>query len=196
MKQLLRISVPAIAALMITGTGLALAGNHGGQGHGQSQGMGQGMGSGMMMDDRPMMGSGMGRQHGAMMMMQPDAVHRLQLNAEQRERMREMRREHMADRAAQQARMMELREEMHDLMAADRPDPDEIEALHGRMASEHGRVIADEVRMNNAMHDLLTEEQRERMQEMQSRGTGMQGGQGQGQRGQGQRGQGQGQGNR
>lgn len=185
MNRVLRISIPAVLAVGIGGAP-ALAGNDGG--------MGQGMGGGMMMDDHSAMGAGMGEQHGDMMM-QPGAMQRLGLDNEQRERMRELRREHLATRAEHQARMLELREEMHALMAAQRPDPDAVQALHARMGEHHGRMMADRMRMRNAMHDLLTEEQRERMQEMRQRGMGMQGGQGKGhgqrQQGQGEHGHGQ-----
>lgn len=185
MKQILRTSLPAVAFVAVVGgTTLAVAG---GTGHGQGMGYGMGMGGGMMMEDCPQMGQAMGMgRGGAGMMMEPGSMARLGLDDDQRERMRTMRREHMAERAERRARMLELREDMHALMAADRPDPDEIEALHARMAEHRGRMLADRVRMRNGMLDLLDGEQRERMREMHERrmGDGMGGGMGRGQRGQ------------
>jgi len=189
MKPIVRITVPAVlAAGLLAAAGAAVAGSYGERqgGMGYGSGMGPGMGA-MMTEDCPMGGMGMGR-HGDRMMMSPGAMHRLDLDEDQRERMREMRREQMVEHAERQARMLELREDMDALLREEQPDPDAVEDLHARMAEHHGRMLADRVRMRNAMHDLMTDEQRERMREMRQRGDrgmGMHRGQGQGQRGMG-----------
>jgi Spy/CpxP family protein refolding chaperone len=50
-------------------------------------------------------------------------------------------------------------------MQAERPEPEEVQALHGQMATLHGEMMAEMVRMRNTMHDLLTDEQRQQLQQ-------------------------------
>ena len=45
----------------------------------------------------------------------------------------------------------------------DRPDPDAVREIHGRMAEIHGEMLVERVRMRNAIYDLLTDEQREQL---------------------------------
>lgn len=45
----------------------------------------------------------------------------------------------------------------------DRPDPDAVGEIHGRMAELHGEMLVSRVRMRNAIYDLLTDEQREQL---------------------------------
>jgi len=40
-----------------------------------------------------------------------------------------------------------------------------VQELHGRMAELQGEMMAEMVRMRNAMHDLMTDEQREQLRQ-------------------------------
>jgi periplasmic protein CpxP/Spy len=150
-------------ALGAGGTGVALAQGmpdaQPGQGSGMMGGMmggGQGgMGPGMMMDGGmmpcPLMAEGMG-------MMQ-------RLDPDQRSEMRELMQEHRPAQFERMGRLMNLRDDLMAEMHAERPDPEEVQALHGRMAELHGEMMAEMVRMRNAMHDLMTDEQREQLRQ-------------------------------
>lgn len=136
------------------GAGMMMGGQ-GGMGPGMMMGGQGGMGPGMMMGGQggmmpcPMMG-GMGPMSGM-------------LDEQQMSTMREMRQEHRATQLERMGEMMNLRDDMMHIMQAERPDPEEVKALHGQMASLHGDMMADKVRMHNQMQDLLTDEQREQM---------------------------------
>ncbi|MCH8504024.1 MAG: Spy/CpxP family protein refolding chaperone [Ectothiorhodospiraceae bacterium] len=136
---------------------------------GSMHGGGMGMGGGMMSGDM------MGGMHGAHGMMS-----QLDLTDEQRATLRELRSEQRRAHFERMADMMDLRDEMHALMAADRPDPEAVRELHGRMAELHGDMLADGIEMRNRMRDLLTEEQLERMRQGAGQQPGMMGGQGPG----------------
>ena len=122
-----------------------------------------GMGDGGKM--QPMMGGG------AMSMpcpMMDDAhmsrVHQM-LDDEQRSEVRELMHELRPAQFERMGRMMNLRDDLMDELSGDRPDPDAVRELHGRMAELHGEMLAERVRMNNALRDVLTEEQREKLEE-------------------------------
>lgn len=125
------------------------AGKHGGHRrmmHGGSMGMSGGM-------------------HGSM-----GTMGELGLDDDQQARLRELCSQHRQKHSSRMSDMQDLREEMHTLMAKERPDPEAVRELHGRMADLHGKMMADHIRMRNEMHDTLTDEQRERMHEhMQDR---------------------------
>ncbi|MGM0986623.1 MAG: Spy/CpxP family protein refolding chaperone [Pseudomonadota bacterium] len=139
-----------------------MMGGQGGMGPGMMMG-GQGdMGPGMMMGGQGGMGPGMmmggqgGMGPGMMMGGMADLLDEEQLND-----LREMRKEHRSAHFEDMARMLNLRDDMMLLMQAERPDPEEVQALHGQMATLHGEMMADKVRLRNQMQDLLTDEQRE-----------------------------------
>ena len=117
----------------------------GGQG-----GMGPGMMGGGMMPC-PMMAEGMGM----MSMLEPD----------QRSQMRELMQEHRPAQFERKGRLMNLRDDLMAEMHGERPDPEAVQELHSRMAELQGEMMAEMVRMRNAMHDLMTEEQRQQLQE-------------------------------
>ncbi|CAM4303567.1 periplasmic heavy metal sensor [Vreelandella rituensis] len=144
--------------------------NQGAQGQGSMMGGQGGMGSGMMMGGQGGMGPGMmiGGQGGMMpcpMMggMGPMSSMAGMLDEQQMSTMREMRQEHRAAQLQRMGEMMNLRDDMMQIMQAERPDPEEVKALHGQMANLRGEMMADKVRMHNQMQDLLTDEQREQM---------------------------------
>lgn len=158
-------------ALMLSGIGVAGAqGMPGMMGSGMKSGcpMAQGMQGAGMHGRMGMHGGGMGMHGGGMgmhgggmgMMMQ-----RLDLDEQQRTELQELRSEHRRARFERMADMLDLRDEMHAAMAADRPDPATVRDLHGRMADLRGEMLADGIGMRNAMQDLLTEEQREQLRE-------------------------------
>ncbi|MCO7246625.1 hypothetical protein [Halomonas sp. Mc5H-6] len=132
--------------------------NQGAQGQGGMMGGQSGMGPGMMMGGQggmmpcPMMG-GMGPMSGMSGI----------LDDEQMSSMREMRQEHRSTQLERMGEMMNLSDDMMIIMQAERPDPEEVKALHGQMANLHGDMMADKVSMHNQMQDLLTDEQRQQM---------------------------------
>jgi len=131
----------------------------GSQGQGSMMNGQGGMGSGMMMGGM-MNGMGPGMMMGGMGPMSGMAD---MLDEQQRSSMREMRQEHRATQLQRMGEMMNMRDDMMELMRAERPDPEEVKALHGQMSSLHGEMMADSVRMRNQMQDLLTDEQRAQM---------------------------------
>ncbi|XKH61637.1 Spy/CpxP family protein refolding chaperone [Halomonas sediminis] len=142
-----------------------MMGGQGGMGPGMMMGGQGGMGPGMMMGGQGGMGPGMmmGGQGGmgpGMMMGNMAEI----LDEEQLSSLREMRQAHRSTQFERMGEMMNLRDDMMSLMRAERPDPEEVKALHGQMATLRGEMMADKVRMHNQMQDLLTDEQREQMQ--------------------------------
>ncbi|NYS59360.1 periplasmic heavy metal sensor [Vreelandella salicampi] len=137
----------------------------GGMGSGMMMGGQGGMGSGMMMGGQGGMGPGMmmGGQGGMMPCpvmggMGPMPGMAGKLDEQQMNTMREMRQQHRAAQLERMGEMMNLRDEMMQIMQAERPDPEEVKALHGQMANLHGDMMADKVRLHNQMQDLLTSE--------------------------------------
>ncbi|HDZ47393.1 hypothetical protein LCGC14_0056900 [marine sediment metagenome] len=154
-------------ALAASGTGIAFAqgmmGDQAGQGRSMMGGMmggGQGgMGPGMMGE---MMGGGMmpcpmmgGASMGMMSMFDDD----------QRSEMRELMQEHRPAQFERMGRMMNLRDDLMAELHGDRPAPDEVQTLHGQMAELHGEMMAEMVRMQNAIHDLMSDEQRQQFEQ-------------------------------
>ncbi len=131
-----------------------MSGGQGGMGPGMMKGM---MGGGMM--PCPMMGgAGMG-------MMEE------MLEPEQRDEIRELMQEHRPAQFERMGRLMNLRDDLMVEMHDERPDPEEVKTLHGQMAELHGEMMAEMVRMRNAMHDLLTDEQRQQLQQTTPEGS-------------------------
>ena len=170
----------ALGLVLLLGAGtVGIAGAQGMMGGGMHGG-----GEGSMMQDCPMMGGDSGGMQGMMgpgMDMSGKGMHGgmgmmqgLDLDDDQQASMRERRSEHRHQQFGRMAEMMDLREEMHALMQAERPDPDAVRELHGRMAEIHGDMMADRIRLRNDMHDMLTDEQRRQMREhMQKERRGM-----------------------
>lgn len=139
----------------------------GAQGHGSMMN-GQGsMGFGMMMGSQGGMGPGMmmGGQSGMMPCSIMSGMGSMSgmLDEQQMSSMREMRQENRSAQLDRMGEMMSLHDDMMQLMQAERPDPEKVKELHGQMATLHGDMLADKVRLHNKIQDLLTEEQREQM---------------------------------
>lgn len=140
--------------------GNMMAGGQGGMGPGMMGGGRSGMGSGMM---KGMMGDGMmpcpmmeGGGKGTM--------HEI-LEPEQRNEMRNLMQEHRPAHFERMGRMMNLRDDLMAEMQKSRPDPEAVKERHARMAELRGEMMAGMVRMRNAMHDIMTEEQRQKLRE-------------------------------
>ena len=129
---------------------------------GQGKGMGPGMG--MMgprggMSGMGMKGQGTGMGPGAGMMQEMQAMREM-LSAEQQDELRELMREHRPAQFERMGHATNLREDLMAELQQERPDPDAVHEIHGRMAEIHGEMMVERVRMRNAMYDLLTDEQR------------------------------------
>ena len=145
----------------------------GGQGQGMMMGpgmMGQGMGPGMMgqgmgpgMMGQGMMGQGMMGQG----MMGPYMSGVLGLSAEQREQLEGIQRENAGEHWQMMQEMQQHRRNMMEAYGQEAPDPGKVGDAFSRMMETRRDMIEQQVRMQNRMREVLTDEQRERMQEMQ-----------------------------
>ena len=143
--------------------GSGMTGGSGGQG-----GMGPDMMGGMMGGGQGDMGPGMmggGMMTCPMMGGAGMGMMREVLDPEQHDEMRALMQEHRPAQFERMGRLMNLREDLMAEMRGERPDPEEVQALHGRMAELHGEMMAERVRLENTMNDLLTDEQRQQLQQ-------------------------------
>jgi Spy/CpxP family protein refolding chaperone len=149
-------------------SGMMMGGHHGNMMTGEQGGMGLGMmgggqgrtGPGMM---KSMMGGGMmscPMMGGAAM----GTMHEI-LEPEQRKEMRNLMQEHRPAHFEKMGRMMNLRDDLMAEMQQSRPDPEAVKKRHARMAELHGEMMAEMVRMRNAMQDILTDQQRQQLRE-------------------------------
>ncbi|WP_018233789.1 Spy/CpxP family protein refolding chaperone [Thioalkalivibrio thiocyanodenitrificans] len=140
------------------------------------QGMMQGQGMGMMgRGGMGMMGPGGMMGHGGMGMMGPGGMgmmYGMDLDREQQVEMRRIQRELRRQNWERMGQLMEAKEDMHELMASESPDPAAVGQAHARMAELKRPMIEARVKAMNEMRALLTDEQRERMRSG-PRGTGM-----------------------
>lgn len=192
-KHKMIFAIGLAASLSVTSSAIFAQGMHqGAQGHDNMMGGQGGMGSGIMMGSQGgmypyMMGSQEGMYPGMMMggqsgMMPCPMMGGMgsmssmggMLNEQQMSSVREMRQEHRAAQLERMGEMMNLRDDMMQIMQTERPEPEEVKALHAQMANLHGEMMADNVRMHNQMQDLLTDEQREQMRESMPRHYGPQ----------------------
>ena len=90
------------------------------------------------------------------------------LDPEQHDEMRALMQEHRPAQFERMGRLMNLREDLMAELRGERPDPEEGQALHGRMAELHGEMMAERVRLENTMNDLLTDEQRQQVEQVKS----------------------------
>jgi periplasmic protein CpxP/Spy len=172
-RQAVSLALGLTLALGASGTGVTLAQDMGGGMMGDESSMGMnytGMRPGMgMMGHGKGMGPGMGMMgHGKDMgpgraMMQDMQAMREMLAAEQQGELRDLMREHRPAQFERMGHATNLREDLMAELQKDRPDPDAVREIHGRMAEIHGEMMVERVRMRNAMYDLLTDEQRERL---------------------------------
>ncbi len=166
-KKAVPLALALAFALGAGGTGVTLAQDRDGGMMGGESGMGMmGGEGGMGMMHREggmgMMGHGQGMGPGKQLMQEMHAMREM-LSAEQPDELRELMQEH---RPAQFERMEQakgVREELMTELQQERPDPDTVHEIHGRMAEIHGEMMVERVRMRNAMYDLLTDEQREQL---------------------------------
>lgn len=157
------------------GPGMGMGSGQGmgpGRGMGSGKGMGpcQGMGPGKGMGSGKGMGPGKGMGHGkgmgpGMGMMQEMRAMREMLSDQQRGELNELMQEHRPAQTERREQMMDLREDMMAEFARDRPDPDTVREMHGRMAQIRGQMLAEQVRMRNAMYGLLTDDQRQQLRD-------------------------------
>ncbi|MEA2117554.1 Spy/CpxP family protein refolding chaperone [Halovibrio sp. HP20-50] len=174
------IALGLVLALGASGAGVALAqgmpesqpgqgsdmmrGNSGQDGMGPGM-MGSDMGPGMMSGG---MGPGMmGSSEMPCPMMGGTGMGMMQsmLEPEQRDKMRELMQEHRPAQFERMGRLMNLRDDLMAEMHGERPDPEQVKTLHGELAELQGEMMTEMVRMRNTMHDLMTDEQRQQLQQ-------------------------------
>ena len=156
-KSMGRLLAALMMAAWVAAAPVALA--HGGDGMGQGT-MGPGMaGPGMM--GRGMMAPGtMG--HG---MMGPE----LELNEEQWSELGQIHGDLHREHWATMRKIMQQQSSLHELLSAQRPDPQKVEQAYDRVAKLRGQMLAAGVAALNRMRDVLTEEQRGRLDEWRHR---------------------------
>ncbi len=171
MKPILINSLFALGALALAASGSAFA-DHGryptrmGQTHPWMTGGGMGMMGPGMMGPGTMMGGGMmgpGMMPGGMGM---QAMHGLDLDQEQVQKMTQIHRELATKHAGMIADMQQQHWQLRQELAKDRPDPETVGKLYGRMFEMRRQMIQDRVKAMNRLRDTLTEEQREQFREM------------------------------
>ncbi|MDZ7788337.1 MAG: periplasmic heavy metal sensor [Halofilum sp. (in: g-proteobacteria)] len=121
--------------------------------------MGQGMGPGMM-------GQGMGPGMMGQGMMGPYVSGVLGLSDDQRRQMEEIQRENASEHWQMMQEMQQHRGNMMEAYDQDAPDPDAVGDAFSRMMETRRGMIEQQVRMQNRMREVLTEEQRKRLDEM------------------------------
>ena len=144
------------SGMMMGGGGMGMMGQGRGMGGGQMMGPGMMMGSGMM--GSGMMGGGMG--------MGMATMHALDLDRDQVRKMTQIHKELAQMQAGTRAEVQELRWEMAQEMAKERPTPSEVGKLYEQMAAKHRAMIEERIRARNRMQEALTKEQRERFRQM------------------------------
>jgi periplasmic protein CpxP/Spy len=108
------------------------------------------------------MGAEMGGMMGHMAMDQEGIdLAGIELTAEQRAQVRELRQSHRRQHFERMARAINLRDDLQALMQEETPDPNAVQRLHARMAEIHGEMLADNVRLRNSVREVLTVEQRQ-----------------------------------
>lgn len=148
------------------GPGMGMMGGYGpgaGMGLGMMGGYGPGAGMGMMGGYGPGAGMGMGMMGGYGMGMGP--MHMLDLSKEQRRKMNaissELRKQHWQD----MGKMMEQMDRLTELYDEDRPDPKAIGKAQADIDAIRRKMLESGVAARNRINDLLTDEQRQELQQ-------------------------------
>lgn len=158
-------------------------GHHGGMGPGMMQGHGGhhgGMGPGMM-HGHGGMGAGMmgGMGPGGMMRggISPYEAGVLGLDADQQRRLEDIQREAAREHWQLMQEQHRRRGEMMQLYRGEgAPEPEALGEAYGRMADAQRRMLEHRARVHQRMRAVLTEEQRERLEQMRRFGRGGYGG--------------------
>ncbi|HSP56983.1 MAG TPA: hypothetical protein VLO12_01615 [Halomonas sp.] len=139
-----------------------MGGGQGGMGSGMMMGGGQGgMGSGMMMGGGQG-GMSPGMMSGNMPCPMMDGTHLLmlqQLESEQQSELRELMQSHRPAQFERLGQMMNLHDDLVVLMHSERPSPEEVKEQHARMSELQGEMLAEHVRLQNAIKEAMSDEQ-------------------------------------
>ncbi|MFP4147760.1 MAG: Spy/CpxP family protein refolding chaperone [Halorhodospira sp.] len=173
-RTTVRSALGMAAVAVLLGSGIAAA-QMGGMANGpmmMQPGMGPGMGMGAPMQRHAGMALGYGPcwdwmrgGFGGGLGDPRSPLWELDLEGEKLAKMRKLRRAYRELEAHIWVELAEKRDDMAELMAVERPDPEAVEELHARMAELQGELIAERVRMRNEMLGLLDEEQRQRFRQ-------------------------------
>lgn len=128
---------------------------HGG-GHGQGEGHGMMGGSGMMGPDTG--GSGM---------MRPYMAGVLELSDEQQAQIEAIYERNAQEHWQLMQQVHERAQTIKELWREGTPDPDAVGEAHERMSEGHGQMLRLHARIQGKIADVLSDEQRQRLQEMQ-----------------------------
>ena len=139
----------------------------------------------------------MGGQGGGMagpgfgMLMNPWVQEELGFTAEQTEKLSQIITDHMTATATIRADLMAKRLELRTELNKDKPDMKAVEKLTGEIGNLQARMLMERIRMEVAIKNLLTEEQKAKLKELKAikpgkgKGKGGKGGKGKGGKGPG-----------
>ncbi|MFP4194785.1 MAG: Spy/CpxP family protein refolding chaperone [Desulfobacterales bacterium] len=154
-------------------------GGYGPSGRGYGPGMMGGgygmMGPGMMGGGHGMMGFGMGMGSGmgpAMGMMGPymaGCFYQLDLTENQQDEIRSLKSQARRKQMESMLDIMDIRDELIEEMAADRPDPAKVRDLRDTMSRKQAEMLETSVENRNKIYDMLSDEQREQLRDFQQR---------------------------
>jgi len=128
-----------------------------------------------MMQGRGMM-DGMGMMDGQGMMNGMGPLMTLNLDDSQRNAIRDMQRDMQRKNWERMGEMMELRNQLQDIMQADKPDPAAAGSIYDKMSALRKQMFQEQLQTRNKIMDKLTSEQREQLRQHQGqyyRGRGM-----------------------
>ncbi|MFW6052493.1 MAG: Spy/CpxP family protein refolding chaperone [Desulfosalsimonas sp.] len=134
--------------------------------------MGPGYG---MMGGHGMMGSGMGMGPGmgpAMGMMGPymaGCFYQLDLTENQQNEISSLKSQARREQMETMLDIMDIRDELIEEMAADRPDPAKVRDLRETMSRKQAEMLETSVENRNRIYDMLSDEQREQLRDFQQR---------------------------
>jgi Spy/CpxP family protein refolding chaperone len=82
-----------------------------------------------------------------------------------RAKQRQARREHMD----LMLDIMDIRDDIREALAEDRPDPAKVRRLQESISQKQGEILESSIKSRNEIYDLLTEEQRQQFRELRQR---------------------------
>jgi Spy/CpxP family protein refolding chaperone len=140
-----------------------------GQGYGMGQGMMGGYGYGYGMGPGMMGGNGYGMGPGMMGM---GNLRALNLNAEQKTKISQLRKEIRTKQWAVMGDMMDAQDKLQELLDADTQDAAAINKQYKAIEDLRRQMVENSVEAHNRINSILTKEQREKSREWEERSFG------------------------
>jgi len=120
------------------------------------------------------------------MLMNPWVQEEIGLTADQSEKLTKIISDHITSTASMRAELVAKRLELRAELGKDKPDMKKVEKLTGEIASLRAKLMMERIRAEIAIRNILTEEQRAKLDELKSTRPGkIKGGKGKGKGGKG-----------